>query len=119
MPRVGGGCILSSQKVLEGADAPAILSGCSFLAAFSWPLNCNLREIQTVPTEASSRSKDIVVTDEYWYSDDLRINMVITHNDPRTGSVTMTVTQVTRTEPDAALFEIPEGYKRPTVGKMR
>ena len=78
-----------------------------------------VREIQTIPAASSGAGKDIVVTDEYWYSDDLRINMEIEHNDPRTGSVTMTVTQVTRTEPDAALFEIPEGYKRPTTGQMR
>lgn len=78
-----------------------------------------VREIQTIPAASSGAGKDIVVTDEYWYSDDLRINMEIVHNDPRTRSVTMMVTQVTRTEPDAALFEIPEGYKRPTTGQMR
>ena len=71
-----------------------------------------VRESQTIPAENSDTGKEIVITDEYWYSEDLRINLLIKHNDPRTGSVTMTVTQVTRTEPDAALFEIPEGYKR-------
>ncbi len=76
-----------------------------------------VREIQTVPAEGNG--KEIVITDEYWYSDDLRINMMIVHNDPRTGSVTMTVTQVTRSEPDPALFEIPEGYHRPKAGQMR
>lgn len=78
-----------------------------------------VREIQTIPAESSGAGKEIVVTDEYWYSDDLRINMVIAHNDPRTGSVTMTVTQVSRSEPDAALFEIPNGYKRPKTGQMQ
>ena len=76
-----------------------------------------VREIQTIPAE--NGGKEIVVTDEYWYSDDLRINLEIVHNDPRTGSVTMTVTQVTRSEPDATLFEIPDGYKRPKPGQMQ
>ncbi len=76
-----------------------------------------VREIQTIPAEGNG--KKIVITDEYWYSDDLRVNILIAHNDPRTGSVTMTVTQVTRFEPDAALFEIPEGYQRPKAGQMR
>jgi hypothetical protein len=76
-----------------------------------------VREIQAIPAEGNG--KEIVVTDEYWYSDDLRINMVIAHNDPRTGSVTMTVTQLTRSEPDAALFEIPDGYRRPKAGQVR
>ena len=66
--------------------------------------------MQTIP--AQDNGKQIVVTDEYWYSDDLRINLMIKHNDPRTGSATLTVTQVGRTEPDAALFEIPSNYKR-------
>ena len=69
-----------------------------------------VREVQTIPGE-TGENKEIVITDEYWYSEDLRINMMIRHNDPRKGTVTMTVTQVTRTEPDPALFEIPEGYK--------
>jgi hypothetical protein len=70
-----------------------------------------VREIQTIPAENNATGKEIVVTDEFWYSADLRINMLIKHRDPRTGAVTMTVTQVKRSEPDPALLEIPEGYK--------
>lgn len=65
-----------------------------------------VRETQTISAE-----KEIVVTDEYWYSDELRINLVISHSDPRTGTVKMTVTQITRTEPSPSFFEIPDGYK--------
>jgi hypothetical protein len=70
-----------------------------------------VRETQTVSADASGARKEVVVTDEYWYSDDLRINLLIKHNDPRTGGVTMTVGQVQRTEPDPAIFEIPAGFK--------
>jgi hypothetical protein len=70
-----------------------------------------VRETQLVPTAQGGSGKEVTITDEYWYSDDLRLNMVTKHNDPRTGSVSMTVTQVTRTEPDAAIFEIPSGYR--------
>lgn len=69
-----------------------------------------IRQTQTIPTDTGG--KDIVVTDEYWYSADLRINLVIKHNDPRSGSKTMTVNEITRTEPDPAFFQVPEGYKR-------
>src|SRR5215472_9975379 len=51
-----------------------------------------VRETQTIPAENSPAGKEIVVTDEFWYSADLRINMIVKHSDPRTGSVTMTVT---------------------------
>ena len=69
-----------------------------------------IREVQTIPAEG--KGNEIVVTDEYWYSDDLRINLLIKHNDPRTGSATLRVAHVQRTEPDAAMFEIPSNYKR-------
>lgn len=78
-----------------------------------------VRETQTIPAENGGTGKEIVITDENWYSDDLRINLIIKHSDPRTGSVTMTVTQVIRTEPDSARFEIPDGYKPTGTGTGR
>jgi hypothetical protein len=68
-----------------------------------------VRETQIIPA-ATSGGPEIQVTDEFWYSPDLRVNVIIRHNDPRTGSVTMTVTQITRTDPDPSRFQIPEGY---------
>lgn len=69
------------------------------------------RETQIIPAESSGTGKEIVVTDEYWYSDDLRINLVIKHSDPRTGSVALKVTQVMRSEPDPSFFEVPADYR--------
>jgi hypothetical protein len=68
------------------------------------------RDTQTIPAEANG-GKEITVVDEYWYSEDLRLNMLAIHKDPRTGEQTTTVTQVNRGEPDPAIFEIPSGYK--------
>jgi len=76
-----------------------------------------LRYTQTIP--GAEGSKDMVVTDEYWYSEDLRINVVLKHNDSRTGSVTMTVTQITRTDPDPSLFQIPDGYSALQAARMQ
>jgi hypothetical protein len=70
-----------------------------------------VREIQTIPAASSGTGSEVVLTDEYWYSDDLHMNVMIKHSDPRTGSVTMTLTQATRTDPDPSVFQIPEGYK--------
>jgi hypothetical protein len=76
-----------------------------------------VREVQTVPAANSGTAKELLISDEYWYSDDLRINLVLKHSDPRTGTVTMTVTQVKRTEPDPALFEIPNDYTSTKAGQ--
>lgn len=69
-----------------------------------------VRETQTITAEDGS-GKEILVTDEYWYSDELRMNLIIKHNDPRSGTVSMKVAQIDRAEPNAAFFEVPEGYK--------
>ena len=69
-----------------------------------------MRQTQTV---AVNGGKEVQVTDEYWYSQDLRVNLMVKHVDPRKGTTTMTVTQIARTEPDPTAFEVPEGYTQP------
>jgi hypothetical protein len=69
-----------------------------------------VRDRQTIPAETNG-GKEITVVDEYWYSEDLRLNMLAVHKDPRTGEQTTTVTQLSRSEPDPTIFEIPSGYK--------
>ncbi len=71
-----------------------------------------VRETQIIPAESSQTGKEVIVTDEYWYSDELRINVLMKHSDPRTGTKTLKVTGMTRGEPDPAEFQIPEGYSR-------
>ncbi len=36
-----------------------------------------VREVQTIPADNSGTGKEMLISDEYWYSDDLRINLVI------------------------------------------
>jgi TonB family protein len=77
-----------------------------------------VRQVQTIPAASSNTGQEIVLTDEYWYSEDLHMNVAVKHDDPRTGRVNMTLTQVTRTEPDPSIFQIPDDYKMagPGVG---
>jgi hypothetical protein len=75
-----------------------------------------VRQTQTISAASSGTGSELVLTDEYWYSDDLHMNVEVKHNDPRTGGVTMTLTQVARTEPDASLFQIPDGYQPMGLG---
>ncbi len=68
------------------------------------------RRVLTIPAETSGTGKPIEVTDEVWYNEDLRINLIMKHNDPRTGGVVATVTSINLNEPDASLFMIPADY---------
>jgi hypothetical protein len=65
----------------------------------------------TVPAVASGTGKPVVVTDETWYSEELHLNMLVKHDDPRTGQQTVMVTRVNRNEPNPTMFQIPAGYK--------
>jgi hypothetical protein len=67
-----------------------------------------VRITQKIPGQ---NGQDVTVTDEYWYSPDLRLNMLVKHDDPRSLSVTLTVTQMSRTQPDPAIFAVPDGYR--------
>jgi hypothetical protein len=70
-----------------------------------------IRKSRTIPAKANGTWKAIVVVDEYWYSEELHLNIIVKHNDPRTGQQVVTITQVDRAEPDPAMFEVPSGYK--------
>lgn len=70
-----------------------------------------VRETQTISAADSGTRKEIKIVDEYWYSEDLRLDMLIKHSDPRTGDWTVAVTQVSRTDPDPVIFTIPSDYK--------
>lgn len=69
------------------------------------------RRAITLNIKASGTNQPVVITDEYWYSDELHLNMLAKHSDPRTGELTVAVTQLNRNEPSADLFEVPTNYK--------
>ena len=69
------------------------------------------RKSRTVPAGAAGAQHEIVVTDEYWYSEELSMYMIVKHNDPRTGEQIVAVTEADRKEPDPARFVVPAGYK--------
>jgi hypothetical protein len=65
----------------------------------------------TISAKASGTGKPVTVTDEIWYSDELHLNMLVKHDDPRTGQQTVTITHVNRSEPAAEMFDVPADYK--------
>ena len=69
-----------------------------------------VRVTQTLTAAESGTGQEVTVTNEYWYSEALRLNLATKHNDPRSGSVTMTVTQIDRGQPSAGLFDVPGDY---------
>ncbi len=52
----------------------------------------------------------IVITTETWYSPDLKVLVMSKSDDPRMGETTYKLTNIQRSEPDAALFQVPADY---------
>jgi hypothetical protein len=53
----------------------------------------------------------MTVEREFWYSSQLGFNLLSKRSDPRIGTQTFTVTNLTTSEPDANLFNLPDGFK--------
>lgn len=54
--------------------------------------------------------RPFVVKREFWYAASLGINLLSEISDPRFGKQVFAVTDVSLSEPDATLFEVPEGF---------
>lgn len=69
------------------------------------------RKERVIDAVRSGTGQPVTITDEYWYSPELSIYLVIRHNDPRTGEQMVAVTDIQRTEPAAELMVVPPEYK--------
>jgi len=69
------------------------------------------RRTLTIPAQANGTGAALTVVDEYWYSEDLHMNVLLRHSDPRTGTETVALSDIKREEPAPSFFEVPQGYK--------
>jgi hypothetical protein len=67
---------------------------------------------ETITTNAGviGNSQRLVVTREFWYSPDLQVNLAVTRKDPREGTQVIRVVDLSRSEPDPAIFQVPAGF---------
>jgi len=73
------------------------------------------RRTFTIPADRTGTGKPLAIVDEYWYSQDLQLNLMMRHSDPRTSVKTFTVTHIKREEPPVSFFEL-EGFKTIDAG---
>jgi hypothetical protein len=64
----------------------------------------------TIPAGEMGNSQPIIATSQTWTSPDLHVVVSATRTDPREGTSTYTLNNITRTEPPAALFQVPSDY---------
>jgi hypothetical protein len=73
------------------------------------------RTIATLPAGAIGNARPIEIVSERWYSPELRVVVFSRRADPRIGETIYRLTNITRTEPDASLFQVPADYKREEI----
>jgi hypothetical protein len=68
------------------------------------------RETRTINAGVMGNERPLSISQEFWYSPQLGINLVVKRVDPRHGKQTFTVSGIGLAEPEPRLFSIPEGY---------
>jgi hypothetical protein len=69
------------------------------------------RYVSTIEVGAIGNDRPIQLSSESWYSADLQMVVMSKHSDPRTGDESFRVTNISRGEPAAYLFQLPTGYQ--------
>lgn len=68
------------------------------------------RTTVTIPAGEIGNEQPIQIVDEHWYSPELQVTVMTRHSDPRSGETTYRLTNISRAEPAAALFQVPSDY---------
>ncbi|MBV9927814.1 MAG: hypothetical protein JOZ96_22535 [Acidobacteria bacterium] len=68
------------------------------------------RSTVTIPAGEIGNEQPIEIVDERWYSPELQLVVMTRHSDPRSGETTYRLTNITRAEPSASLFQVPSDY---------
>jgi hypothetical protein len=68
------------------------------------------RETVSINAGVVGNSQPLATTREFWYSPDLQVNLSIIRKDPREGTQVIRVIDLSRSEPDPAMFQVPAGF---------
>lgn len=70
-----------------------------------------------IPAGAIGNDREFRSVDERWYSPDLNMMVKTVSTDPRFGTTTREMTNISRANPDRSLFEVPSDYKMVSNGQ--
>lgn len=68
------------------------------------------RETTTLNPGVMGNDQVMTTMREFWYQPQLKISLISLRDDPQTGSQKFRVTEISPTDPDPALFTLPEGF---------
>jgi hypothetical protein len=68
------------------------------------------RSTLSIPVGQIGNNREIKVVNERWYSQELQMVVKSVNSDPRFGTTTYELKNITRSNPDATLFQAPADY---------
>lgn len=69
------------------------------------------RTTMVYPVGSVGNDRPITIVEETWTSPELKVTVLEKNSDPRNGESTTRLTNISRAEPDAALFQVPPDYQ--------
>lgn len=76
-----------------------------------------VRVTRVTPVNTIGNDREIRSVTEEWFSPDLNLMIKSVSTDPRFGTTTYQLLNITRSAPDASLFQVPADYKTSTGGR--
>jgi hypothetical protein len=115
-PEVGTGSSTDTRSLhrtrpATGESRPQIVSESLGTEMIEGVLSQGTRTTMTIPVGWEGNDRPMARTCERWLSAELKLMMRSACSDPRIGDTATRVTNLDRTEPDPALFQVPPGYK--------
>jgi hypothetical protein len=77
-----------------------------------------MRDTTTYNVGILGNDREFSIVREFWYSPKLGFNLLSSRRDGRYGTQKFTMTELTEGEPDASLFDVPQGYRLPAAINM-
>jgi len=68
------------------------------------------RSTRIIPAGTIGNTQALETVRETWIADDLKVPLMSKTSDPRTGTQTLELTNINRSQPDSSLFTIPSDY---------
>jgi hypothetical protein len=114
----GRGAVSAATKKTSRVNAPKNVSTEEIGIDYMQGLDVkHFRERRIVALGITGEEGEVQTIYEYWYSPQLKVNLMSKRTDPRTGTQSARLTEIRRGEPSASLFEIPAGYRLITAEK--
>ena len=93
-----------------GAADPNVVTEALAMQTINGVQATGTRVTRTIPAGQIGNAQPITIVHETWMSADLKVPVMVKTSDPRFGTTTTQLTNITRSEPDPALFQTPSDY---------